>query len=237
MKMTAKHFFVKAALTLGLVLPFAAQGQSDENIPTINFQTVPITTAIQNLAQMANLNYIINPKLFVAADGTMKPEPALTLHWQNCTAANALARVLKENHLVMVTNAFTTVACITGTNAVANPVDAKLLGDDTNGVIPIIRFGDAPIDIVLKDIIEHDHLKVVLDPEVSGEGPPQVVYPEGSGAPPPEPSDFKVTMRPTVSVNWHNLTARQVVVELCEVYGLVIVKDSSPDSVVIKYRK
>ena len=81
---------------------------------------------------MAGLNYIIEPKLFTAADGTAKPEPSSTLRWENYTAANALARVLQENHLAMSTNAFTTVARITGPNPAASPVDAKLLGDDTN---------------------------------------------------------------------------------------------------------
>jgi len=211
-------------LVLGLVLPLAAQSQSDDNIPAINFQTVPITTAIQNLAALANLNYIIDPKLFVASDGTMKPEPELTLHWQNYTAANALARVLKENHLVMVTDAFTTVVCITGTNAVDNPVDATLLGNDTNGIIPMTFFSDVPLNTALTTLIGQARVNAVLDPQVSGEALPA-------------PPDFKMIRTPTVSVRWHNLTARQALIEICEVYGLVVVKGSVPGNVVIKYRK
>lgn len=222
MKMPAKHFFIKSAFSLGLVLPLAALCQSDENVPTINFQTVPIPTAIQNLAQMANINFIIDPKLFVAADGTMKPEPSLTLHWQNYTAANALARLVAENHLLMVTNAFTTVVLITETNHVRNPVDTKLFDSDTNEPIPLIYFGDAPLDQVLTKLIKQTSFKVVLDPKLSDEAMMK-------------PPDFK--MMPQVSVRWKNLTARQAMVQLCEVYELIIVKGSSPDTVLIKPAK
>ena len=151
MKMTAKHFFVIAALALGLVLPLAAQNQSDENVPSINFQTVPITMAIQNLAQQANINFIIDPKLFAAADGTMKPEPTLTRHWQNCTAANALARVLNENHLLMVTKRSPRLFASPAQTPLPARWTPELLGNDTNGVIPMIRFEDVPLDIALKD--------------------------------------------------------------------------------------
>ena len=226
MKMTSSHFLVKAALAfaLGLVLPFAVQSQSADNVPLINFQTVPITTAIENLARMAGLNYIIDPKLFVAADGTTKPEPVLTLRWENYTAANALARVLKENHLVMTTNAFTTVVRITEAKTIFHPVDAKLLGSDTNGVIPIIKFSDVPLNQALTAMINHAHLPIVLDPQVSGDAPPA-------------PPDYKMVMEPLVSVSWHDLTARQIIVELCEDYDLTLVKGSTPGTVEIKPKK
>jgi hypothetical protein len=226
MKTSSAQFFLNASLAfaLGLVMPLAAQGQSTGNVPEINFQTVPITTAIENLARMADINYIIDPKLFVAADGARKPEPTLTLRWENYTAANALARLLKENHLFMTTNAFTTVVRITDTNAVANPVDAKLLGDDTNGVIPMIGYGDVPLNIALTTLIKQAHVNAILDPQVSGEASPA-------------PPDFKMIMVPTVSIRWHNFTARQAIIELCEDYGLVIVKGSTPDSAIIKLKK
>lgn len=224
MKMTARHFFAKAALAIGLVMPLATQSQSADNVPVISFQTVPITTAIANLAQMAGFNYIIDPKLFTTADGTMKPEPVLTLRWENYTAADALARVLKENHLVMSSNAFTTVIRITGPNTVASPVDARLLGGDTNGVIPMIVYADVPLNIALTTLINQAHVSAVLDPQVSGDAPPA-------------PPDFKPVMMPTVSIRWHNLTARQAIVELCEVYGLVLVKGAAPDTVEIKLKK
>jgi hypothetical protein len=224
MKKTSSHFLARAMLVLGLVLPLAAQGQSDDNVPLISFQTVPITTAIENLARMAGINYFIDPKLFTAADGTTKPEPVLTLRWEHYTAANALARMLKENHLFMVTNDFTTVVLITAAKTISHTVDAKLLGSDTNGVIPIIKFSDVPLKQALTAMINHAHLPIVLDPRVTGEAPP-------------EPPDFKMVMVPMVSARWHDLTARQVIVELCEDYDLALVKGSAPDTLVIKPKK
>lgn len=224
MKMTAKHFVAKIVFAIFLLIPLATQSQSADNVPVISFQTVPITTAMANLAQMAGLNFIIDPKLFPAADGTVKPEPVLTLRWENYTAADALARVLKENHLVMSTNAFTTVVRITGPNLVASPVDARLLGSDTNGVIPMIAYEDVPLNVALTTLINQVHVNAVLDPQVSGDAPPA-------------PPDFKPVMMPTVSIRWRNLTARQAIVELCEVYGLVLVKGPAPDTVEIKLKK
>jgi hypothetical protein len=215
MKTSSTSFLVGKPLLLALFLnlPAAANPQS------INFQTVPITMAIENLARTEQINFIINPKLFHNADGSPKPEPSLTIQW-DCTPAEALARVIKENNLVMVTNAFTTVVRITGTNNVASSVDAKLLGTDTNGVIPVVYFADVPLGQALDSVIKQGRLPIGLDPRVSGEAPPQ-------------PPDFKMVRMPMLSIRWHDLTARQVIVEICENYDLKIVKGSSPDSFLI----
>lgn len=224
MKTTAKHFLLKAALVLGLVLPGAAQGQSPGAIPLIEFHNVSVSTAIENLAHMTDMNYFIEPNLFTSANGNPMPEPALNLHWENYTAANALARVLKENHLFMVTNDYTTVVHFTSTPIFRRTVDTALLGRDTNAVIPYIRFTYTPLDMALKSIVPLTHRNIALDPEVSEDAPPQ-------------PPNNKIVMMPTVSVNWKNLTPYQVIVEICEAYGLVIVKGSAPNSFVIKYKK
>ena len=223
MKTISIRFFIKVTLALSLawILPSTSPGQSADNIPLIKFQDVPITTAIESLARQAKINFIVDPKLFLNTDGTSKPEPSLTFRWENLTAGNALARMLKENGLVMRTNAFSTVVCITGTNATARQIDVKLLGNDTNGVIPLIHFIDVPVSEALKSLIKQGHVTAVLDPQVSGDAPPSS-------------PDFKMVMAPTVSVRWENLTARQAIVEICDVYGLVIVKGSAPDTVVIK---
>jgi hypothetical protein len=219
MKVSAFSFCAKPtfALALFLFLPSVARTQSSGVIPTIKFQTVPISTAVQNLAQMADINYIIDPKLFQAADGSLKPEPSLTLNWTNVTAAEALARLLKEHDLMMTTNPFTAVVEITGTNHVACRVDARLLGPDTNGVLPMIRFGDVPLNMALTTLARQAGINAALDPQVSGDAPPA-------------PPDFKLVRVPLVSVRWQNLTARQAIVELCEMHGLTIVKSPAPDA-------
>jgi len=226
MNKTFRSFLVKTALALAIIplLPFVARSQSADNVPVIDFQDVPITTAIENLARMADLNYIIDPKLFMAADGTLKPEPTLTLRWENHTAADALARVLKENHLCMTTNNFTTVVRIAGAKTTSPTVDAKLPGSDTNGVIPMIKFSDVPLGLALKSLINQAHLAIVLDPGVFGEESPQ-------------PPGYKRVRAPMVSVSWHHLTAQQAIVELCENYELSLVKDEMTGVLVIQSKK
>jgi hypothetical protein len=192
-----------------------------ETIPVIDFQGVPVTTAVDNLARLARLNYLVEPNLFTAADGTPRPEPALSIHWENLTAAAALTRLLAENHLFAVSNAFSTVVLVSAKPTVAHTVEAKLLGADTNAAIPLIRFSDVPLGEALKFFINSAHLPVTLDPHVSGEAPP-------------EPPDFKPAFVPQVSVNWHDLTARQALVALCEAYHLTIGKNGETGALTVK---
>ena len=164
-------------------------------------------------------NWDIDPKV----SNSMNPEPTVTLEWKNISADAALARLLKEHNLIMVTNSFSTVVRITDTNHIDKPANANLLGSDTNGVMPMVAFSDVPLGIALKTIIAQAHLPVLLDPKVTGEAPP-------------EPPDFRMVSQPSVSLRWRNITAKQAIVELCDLYGLVIVNDSTPDSVVIKQK-
>jgi hypothetical protein len=218
MKISRVSICVHALLAFAaLFVPAGLHGES------INFRAVPISMAIQNLAQMAQINYFIDPKLFHNPDGSPKSEPSLTIQWE-CTAAEAFTRVVNENNLVLTTNAFTTVVRITGTNHAGSAVDAKQLGSETNSVIPLVYFADVPLDQALKSIIQQGHLRIGLDPQVSGEAPPA-------------PPDFKMARMPMVSVRWHNLTARQVLVELCENYDLIIVKGSSAGDLLITSTK
>lgn len=197
---------------------------SSDNIPQIRFSNVPITTAIQHLARQSGLNYLIDPKLFASSGGSNGngiPEPALTITWTNITAKAALARILKDHDLAAVEDHFTTVTFITGTNHVANVVDAGLLAstDLTNAPVPLIYFADVPLDAALQHLLEQGHLKAVLDPKVSDYV---------------DPVDHTLHPAPTVSLRWENLTAKQAVIALCENYGLMIVKDSTTGVVTIK---
>ncbi len=199
----------------------------------INFSNVPVSTAIKNLARMAQLNFLFDPKLFAPPGGSNKNgmrEASLTLTWTNISAADALARVLRENNLIMVRDKFSTVALISGTNHVANVVDASLLvstnpvAQVANGVIPRFRFSCVPMDVALKQLIEIDHLDVVLDPKVS-----DYVDPDDQTA-----NQFHSA--PMVSLVWENLTAKQALVALCVAYDLAIIKETASGVVIIKPR-
>ncbi|HZF00798.1 MAG TPA: hypothetical protein VE344_02780 [Methylomirabilota bacterium] len=97
-------------------------------------------------------------------------------------------------------------------------MDASLLGSNTNQIVPIV-FQEAPLDEALKNLIEQNHLNVVLDPKVSSYF---------------DPTDHTVHNAPAISIHWSKITARQAIVALCENYDLIIVKDSATGDIRIK---
>jgi hypothetical protein len=188
----------------------------------IQVSNVPIISVIENLAVQAGINFIIDPKLFASPSGGGITEPQLTFAWTNISPNNALLRVLKENDLVLIEDKFTTIARITGTNQVANIVDASLLDNDTNDLVPTVRFQDVPLDMAFNYFVKQGRINVILDPKVS------------SYVDPNDPTDHKFHNAPSVSIHWNNVTPRQAIVALCENYDLVIVKDSTTGVIRIK---
>jgi type II secretory pathway component GspD/PulD (secretin) len=85
-------------------------------IPLIQFQDVPITTAIENLARQANINYLLDPKISYGQPdehGQIKPEPTLSIRWENVTARQALLALLDNYGLQLVQDPKTKVDRIT----------------------------------------------------------------------------------------------------------------------------
>ncbi len=71
----------------------------------ITFQDVPITTAIETLARLAGINYLLDPKISYGqpdATGKITPEPTLSIHWEKVTARQALAAVLDNYGLQLI---------------------------------------------------------------------------------------------------------------------------------------
>ncbi len=86
------------------------------SIPLIQFQDVPITTAIENLARQAGINYLIDPKIGYGQPdqtGQVKPEPTLSIRWENVTAEQALMALLDNYNLQLVSDHKTQIARIT----------------------------------------------------------------------------------------------------------------------------
>ena len=82
----------------------------------IQFQDVPITTAIESLARLANINYMLDPKIGYGQpdqNGQPKPEPTLSLRWENVTAQQALLALLDNYGLELVENPKTGIARVT----------------------------------------------------------------------------------------------------------------------------
>jgi type IV pilus assembly protein PilQ len=88
----------------------------------IQFQDVPITTAIENLARQAGINYLIDPKIGYGQpdqNGQIKPEPTLSIRWENVTAGQALMALLDNYGLQLTEDRRTQIARITAKDPMA----------------------------------------------------------------------------------------------------------------------
>ncbi len=82
----------------------------------IQFQDVPITTAIENLARLAGINYLLDPKIGYGQpdqNGQVKPEPTISVRWENISARQALLAVLDNYGLQLVEDSKTKIARVT----------------------------------------------------------------------------------------------------------------------------
>jgi type II secretory pathway component GspD/PulD (secretin) len=94
------------------------------SIPLIQFQDVPITTAIENLARQAGINYLLDPKIGYGqpdANGQIKAEPTLSIRWENITAEHALIALLDNYGLQLVPDTNTKIYRITTKDPTAPP--------------------------------------------------------------------------------------------------------------------
>ena len=93
-------------------------------IPLIQFQDVPLTTAIENLARQAGINYLLDPKIGYGqadANGQIKAEPTLSIRWENITAEHALVAVLDNYGLQLIPDPKTQISRITTKDPTAPP--------------------------------------------------------------------------------------------------------------------
>jgi hypothetical protein len=80
-------------------------GNDTNIIPVIQFQDVPITTALKSLAHLADFNYTLNPQIgYGLADknGQIKAEPTLSFRWESITAKEAFIAICENYDLVVI---------------------------------------------------------------------------------------------------------------------------------------
>jgi type II secretory pathway component GspD/PulD (secretin) len=85
-------------------------------IPLIVMDDVPLTDAIKNLARQANLNYMLDPRVVYGqgADGQPgRPQPTVSIRWENVTAEQALNALLANNGLQLVDDPKTKITRVT----------------------------------------------------------------------------------------------------------------------------
>jgi Flp pilus assembly secretin CpaC len=132
-------------------------------IPQIKFSDVPITTAIENLARLANINYMLDPKIGYGqpdASGQIKPEPVLSIRWENISAENALLALLDNYGLQLVHDKQTGISRITLKDPTAPPpLFTKVIQLKYAGVSNIL---DAA-----QSVLTDKRSKVMSDPRTS----------------------------------------------------------------------
>ncbi len=105
-------------------LPAPVPAPASAGIPLIQFADVPITTAIENLARQAGINYMLDPKIGYGlpdANGQVKIEPTLSIRWENISAENALLALLDNYGLQLARDKKTDIARIAPKDPLAPP--------------------------------------------------------------------------------------------------------------------
>ena len=93
-------------------------------ISQISFTEILLTSAIENLARRAKINYMLDPKIGYGqpdASGQIKVEPTLSIRWENISAEKALLALLDNYSLQLVRNRDTEIDRITIKDPAAPP--------------------------------------------------------------------------------------------------------------------
>lgn len=202
--------FAKMTVFVGVVI-FALFAHRVSGVE-VHFQHVPLNFAIENLAGQTGRNFVLSPNLANGRDPSGKSLSSPTVNFKGeVVPADLLAKLLKENGLIVVEDPVTTVARITFANEPTSKADAALLvGDDTNSPIPLLRLEGAPLVAAIESIAKSRSLNVEVDPSISS---PQMTA-SHQLAPPPQ-----------VSVKWEKITVRQALLALAVNYDLTITPD------------
>jgi hypothetical protein len=200
------------------------------NLVPLVFQDVPITTALETLARLAGINYMLAPEIGYGKPdkyGEIKPEPVLSVRWENVTYKQAFVAICENYGFRIVNDPTSGVAFITIKNhPLVDAVDLKSLGDTNEEAelkakqFPIV-FQDVPITMALDTLARLAGIKYRLAPEIGYNKPDK---------------NGEIKPEPTLSVRWVNVTYKQAFVAICENYGFRIVNDSTSGVVQIEPR-
>lgn len=150
--------------------------QPGELIPLIQLQDVPLTTAIENLARQASLNYILDPKVnFGQPDekGVVRSQPNISIRWENLTAEQALAALLNNYSLQLLEDPKTKIARVTNKDPLApDPLATKIFQLKFTNPSNILAAVNSTIDPkrskVVADIRTSQLVVVATEKELAG---------------------------------------------------------------------
>jgi len=143
---------------------------------------------------MAGINYILDPK--VSFSGVVSGR------WQNLTAEEMLGKVLDEHKLKLTPNPVTSVARVTSSNTVTQPVTVSPVAKSTNSFVPIFLADEARLDDTIRCLGAMANLKISFDPGLS-----------------------EKALGQSVTLRWQNLAATQALAALLDNYELAVVED------------
>jgi type IV pilus assembly protein PilQ len=155
-------------------------------IPLIQFQDVPLTTAIENLARQAAINYILDPKVGYGQPdektGVIKVQPNISIRWENLTAEQALTALLNNYGLQLVDDPKTKISRVTIKDPAAlEPLQTRIiqlkyaapsnvltsvqttLTDKRSKVVPDVRTSQLVLLATEKELTALDDLIARLD--------------------------------------------------------------------------
>ena len=143
----------------------------NEILPLVEMSDVPITTAIEQLARTAGINYLLDPQLMQTWIGST--EPIVNFRLRNISAREVLLRLLEVRNLALVEDPDSNIAFITRANRLTNGVRAGLPGKaaiapavDTNAIIPLIQFSDVPITSAIEHLARQEGINYLIDPKL-----------------------------------------------------------------------
>jgi hypothetical protein len=224
--------------------------KGDTNLlPTVKFESVPLTDAIRALAVQMGQNIMFDPVLIQtsAPPGILAFNPNVTAKWTNTTATEALSTLLQKYGMTLASDPTTHVARVKAIDLAATALPQATAPSQSGGS------GDlASADLVL----DYD--------SPSGAGPPQS---DGPGSETAEfiafdnarltdailalakqsgrnigfdPALMRVTSptgtsprNPMITEKWKNITPDQALFALLENFGMVMVEDAATHAALI----
>ena len=126
-----------------------AAAKSDETVPLIVIDDVPLTDAIRNLARQSNLNFQFDPRV------TTSNQPNVSIRFENVSAQEALQAVLDNYSLALAKDPKSKIARVTIKDPKAeDPLVAKIIQlkfSDPSNLVSIVKTTLSPRSSVVAD--------------------------------------------------------------------------------------
>lgn len=146
--------------------PAAVGAKSDETVPLIVIDDVPLTDAIRNLARQSALNFQFDPRV------TTSNQPNVSIRFENVSAQEALLAVLDNYSLVLVKDAKSKIARVTIKDPKAeDPLISKIVQlrySEPSNLVAIVKTTLSPRSTVVADARTSQLIINTTEKEIDG---------------------------------------------------------------------